>query len=93
MVPPFDSNQVVEFTESVMAEREEEIGEHSYGGSNNKARKVLADMVESIAAAVYIDCNFDLELVWKVGKISFFSASSLSILSRRRRSSVRRSFG
>lgn len=76
-----------------MAEREEEIGELSYGGSNNKARKVLADMVESIAAAVYIDCNFDLELVWKVGKISLFSACSLSILSRRRRSSVRRSFG
>ncbi|KAG6479140.1 ribonuclease 3-like protein 2 [Zingiber officinale] len=60
---------VVEFTDSVMAEREEEIGELSYGGSNNKARKVLADMVESIAAAVYIDCNFDLELVWKVFRV------------------------
>ncbi|XP_058101267.1 ribonuclease 3-like protein 2 [Magnolia sinica] len=31
-----------------------------------KAPKVLADIVESIAAAVYVDCNFDLKVLWLV---------------------------
>ncbi|XP_074585142.1 ribonuclease 3-like protein 2 [Curcuma longa] len=31
-----------------------------------KACTVLADMVESIAAAVYRDCDYDLKLVWKI---------------------------
>ena len=31
-----------------------------------KAPKVLADLVESIAGAVYIDVNFDLPRFWGV---------------------------
>ncbi|XP_057962894.1 ribonuclease 3-like protein 2 [Malania oleifera] len=37
----------------------------SYGGST-KAPKQLANIVESVAAAVYIDCDFDLETFWTV---------------------------
>ncbi|THU60946.1 hypothetical protein C4D60_Mb07t18110 [Musa balbisiana] len=47
-------------------EREEEVGWAPYGGSTVKVPKMLADIVESIAAAIYVDCNFDLELLWKV---------------------------
>ncbi|KAK2970943.1 hypothetical protein RJ640_004735 [Escallonia rubra] len=36
-----------------------------YGGSV-PAPKVLADIVESVAAAVYVDCKFDLEALWAV---------------------------
>lgn len=36
-----------------------------YGGAM-KAPKVLADIVESVAAAVYVDCNFDLKTLWLV---------------------------
>lgn len=36
-----------------------------FGGAV-KAPKVLADIVESIAAAVYIDCGFDLKAFWLV---------------------------
>ncbi|OVA09762.1 Ribonuclease III domain [Macleaya cordata] len=43
---------------------EEEGDEIPYAGAV-KAPKVLADIVESIAAAVYVDCNFDLKLLWK----------------------------
>lgn len=36
--------------------------------------KVLADVVESVAAAVYVDLNYDLEMLWKVRiSISWFS--------------------
>ena len=35
-----------------------------YGGDTMEAPKVLADIVESIAAAVYFDCNFNLERLW-----------------------------
>ncbi|CAL5392107.1 unnamed protein product [Camellia sinensis] len=34
-----------------------------YGGTV-KAPKVLADIVESVAAAVYVDCQFDLQAFW-----------------------------
>lgn len=37
----------------------------SYGGSV-KAPKILADIVESVAAAVYVDCGFDLQALWVV---------------------------
>ncbi|KAJ8471148.1 hypothetical protein OPV22_025491 [Ensete ventricosum] len=57
---------VFDFTNLVMMEREEEIGWAPYGGSTVEAPKVLADIIESIAAAVFVDCNFDLELLWKV---------------------------
>lgn len=37
----------------------------AYGGLV-KAPKVLADLVESLAGAVYIDVNFDLQRLWVV---------------------------
>ena len=30
------------------------------------APKVLADIVESVAAAIYVDLNYDLKKFWKV---------------------------
>lgn len=36
-----------------------------YGGAM-KAPKVLADIVESVAAAVYVDCELDLKALWMV---------------------------
>ncbi|XP_072965109.1 ribonuclease 3-like protein 2 [Typha angustifolia] len=59
---------VSEFTEEVMREPKE-LGGHPYGGSTMKAPKVLADIVEAIAAAVYMDCNFDLDKLWKVIRV------------------------
>lgn len=41
-----------------------------YGGAL-KAPKVLADIVESIAAAIYIDVDFDLKKLWVVSILSF----------------------
>ncbi|KAF5189938.1 Ribonuclease 3-like protein [Thalictrum thalictroides] len=35
-----------------------------YGGLV-KAPKVLADITESVAAAIYVDCNFNLKLLWE----------------------------
>lgn len=58
--------QVGEFVMAVEQEGEAEI----YGGSL-KAPKVLADIVESLAAAVYVDCNFDLKYMWTVSFIFF----------------------
>ncbi|KAL7130924.1 hypothetical protein ABFS83_13G164900 [Erythranthe nasuta] len=52
---------VAEFVTAVEQEGEAEI----YGGST-KAPKVLADIVESVAAAVYVDCNFDLKDMWMI---------------------------
>ncbi|KAG1358626.1 Ribonuclease 3-like protein 2 [Cocos nucifera] len=59
-------HMVANFTRSVLRELEEEEDLEPYGGCTIKAPKVLADIVESIAAAVYIDCGFDLKLLWKV---------------------------
>lgn len=41
-------------------------------GGSIKAPKVLADIVESIAAAVYVDVNFDLQRLWVVCAKIFF---------------------
>lgn len=49
----------------------------SYGGSM-KAPKVLADIVESVAAAVYVDVNFDLSKLWVVCTLLFLIRSSRS---------------
>ncbi|OMP04391.1 hypothetical protein COLO4_09700 [Corchorus olitorius] len=54
-------DKVREFAEAVSQE-EDAI---SYGGSI-KAPKVLADIVESLAAAVYVDINFDLIKLWEI---------------------------
>ncbi|CAN6560616.1 unnamed protein product [Malus baccata var. baccata] len=53
-------DKVREFTEAVTGEDETPL---VYRGSV-RAPKVLADMVESLAAAVYVDLNFDLEKLW-----------------------------
>ncbi|XP_077229177.1 RNAse THREE-like protein 2 [Tasmannia lanceolata] len=45
-----------------------EIEEAPYGG-DVKAPKVLADIVESIAAAIYVDSNFNLEVLWMVFRV------------------------
>ena len=58
--------QVGQFIESVKIELKDDLATAPYGGSFVKAPKVLADIVESIAAAVYVDCKFDLEKLWKV---------------------------
>lgn len=42
-----------------------EINPVAHGGSV-KAPKVLADVVESVAAAIYVDVNFDLQTLWVV---------------------------
>lgn len=42
-----------------------------FHGGAMKAPKVLADIVESVAAAVYVDCGFDLKAFWLVCCLSF----------------------
>lgn len=46
-----------------VVEGEQEIVVH---GGQIKAPKVLADIVESVAAAVYVDCGFNLQSMWLV---------------------------
>ena len=53
--------QVQEFALAVQEEDETAV----YGGAV-KAPKVLADIVESVVAAVYVDCEFDLKYLWQV---------------------------
>ncbi|CAO2203664.1 unnamed protein product [Urochloa humidicola] len=62
---------VGQFIESVKQELTDDLATAPYGGSVVKAPKVLADIVESIAAAVYVDCKFDLEKLWKVTRWLF----------------------
>lgn len=52
----------------IAVEQEEEAEVH---GGVMKAPKVLADIVESVVAAVYVDMHFDLKLLWKVSCVSF----------------------
>ncbi|XP_051183642.1 ribonuclease 3-like protein 2 isoform X2 [Lolium perenne] len=62
---------VGQFTESVKQELEDDLGTAPYGGSVVKAPKVLADIVEAIAAAVYVDCTFNLVKLWQVTRFLF----------------------
>ncbi|XP_044958838.1 ribonuclease 3-like protein 2 isoform X1 [Hordeum vulgare subsp. vulgare] len=62
---------VGQFIESVKQELEDDLGITPYGGSVFKAPKVLADIVEAIAAAVYVDCKFNIEELWKVTRFLF----------------------
>ncbi|KAL8172492.1 hypothetical protein V2J09_024296 [Rumex salicifolius] len=55
---------VNEFTLAVL--EEDSLGCLAVFGGAVKAPKVLADMVESIAAAVYMDCGFDIKAFWTV---------------------------
>ncbi|XP_028799324.1 ribonuclease 3-like protein 2 [Neltuma alba] len=54
-------DKVIEFAEIVSQEG----GFVTYGGSV-KAPKVLADIVESIAAAVYVDVHYDIHTFWAI---------------------------
>ncbi|KAG7953870.1 hypothetical protein I3843_12G131100 [Carya illinoinensis] len=54
-------DKVKEFVDAVSKEDDTAI----YGGSV-KAPKILADIVESVAAAIYIDINFDLQRLWVI---------------------------
>jgi dsRNA-specific ribonuclease len=54
--------QVKEFSDAVSGEDDDAL---VYGGSI-KAPKILADIVESVAAAVYVDVDFDLQTFWVV---------------------------
>lgn len=40
-------------------------------GGIMKAPKLLADIVEAAAAAVYIDCGFNLKRLWGVSALCF----------------------
>lgn len=61
--------------EFVITVHQEEQAE--FHGGAMKAPKVLADIVESVAAAVYVDCGFDLKNLWLV---SCLSSGCLDIL-------------
>ncbi|KAK1440206.1 hypothetical protein QVD17_06031 [Tagetes erecta] len=55
------SDKVLEFLIAV----EEEAGMVVHGG-RMKAPKVLVDIVESVAAAVYADCGFNMQILWMI---------------------------
>ncbi|KAJ6979473.1 hypothetical protein NC653_027580 [Populus alba x Populus x berolinensis] len=56
-------DKVKEFSDAVSGEDNDDA--LVYGGSI-KAPKILADIVESVAAAVYVDVDFDLQTFWVV---------------------------
>ncbi|PNT76335.1 hypothetical protein BRADI_1g47117v3 [Brachypodium distachyon] len=62
---------VGQFIELVKQELEDDFSTAPYGGCVVKAPKVLADIVEAIAAAVYMDCKSDIEKFWKVTRRLF----------------------
>lgn len=64
--------QVKEFSEAI----KDEDDEIPYSGAI-KAPKVLADIVEALAAAVYVDCGFNLQMLWLVGEKLFLFACFL----------------
>ncbi|KAL5548447.1 hypothetical protein UlMin_003678 [Ulmus minor] len=57
--------QIKEFAEAVSKEDETD----ALHGGSVKAPKGLADIVESIAAAVYVDTNFDLQKLWLIFRV------------------------
>jgi len=60
-------DQVERFVDAVALENHSVV---AHGGSV-KAPKVLADIVESVAGAMYVDVGYDLEELWKV-RLDFF---------------------
>lgn len=68
-------DKVTEFVDAVAREKNHR-ALVVYGGLV-KAPKILADIVESIAAAVYVDVDFDLQRLWVV---YFFSNQFLLFL-------------
>ncbi|CAI9295406.1 unnamed protein product [Lactuca saligna] len=57
------NDKVREFVIVVEEEEEDEMVVH---GGQMKAPKVLADIVESVAGAVFEDCDFNLQILWVV---------------------------
>ncbi|KAF9588213.1 hypothetical protein IFM89_008283 [Coptis chinensis] len=51
---------------SLAIKEEEESYENLAYGGKVKAPKILADIVEAIAAAIYVDVKFDLKFMWEV---------------------------
>ncbi|XP_020259664.1 endoribonuclease Dicer homolog 3a-like [Asparagus officinalis] len=57
---------VQEFSRAITTKGHIEIDRMSYEGNTKKAPRVLADIMKSVAAAIYIDSGLNLEIVWKV---------------------------
>lgn len=53
-----------------------------FHGGAMKAPKVLADIVESVAAAVYVDCGFDLKALWVIFRGLLEPIITLDVLSQ-----------
>ncbi|XXG61712.1 hypothetical protein AAC387_Pa05g0252 [Persea americana] len=75
---PTLDEKVKEFADSISEEADE-----VYYMSAIKAPKVLADIVEGIAAAVYVDCNLNLEILWTVFRRLLEPMVTLETLQRR----------
>ncbi|CAI9756860.1 unnamed protein product [Fraxinus pennsylvanica] len=59
-----------EFVTSVNQEKEAEM----YGGLV-KAPRILADILKSVAAAVYVDTGFSIKIMWKISFLLHFALS------------------
>ena len=62
--------QVRDFALAVQEEEDTVV----YGGTV-QAPKVLADIVESVAAAIYVDCQYDLQALWVVSSPVIYAQS------------------
>ncbi|CAI9088374.1 OLC1v1022683C1 [Oldenlandia corymbosa var. corymbosa] len=60
----------------------EEEGETEVYGGEIRAPKILADIVESVAAAVYVDCGFDLKASWPIFERLLEPLVTLDVLQR-----------
>ncbi|KAK4343996.1 hypothetical protein RND71_037090 [Anisodus tanguticus] len=69
--------KVKEFVITVGQEEQSE-----FHGGEMKAPKVLADIVESVAAAVYVDCGFDLKALWVIFRGLLEPIITLDLLSQ-----------
>lgn len=73
-LPQSDSIKIVIFScpigEFVMAIQKE--GKAEIHGGSLKASKVIVKIVECVAAAIYVDCNFDLKHMRTISFIFFF---------------------
>ncbi|KAK4373914.1 hypothetical protein RND71_004591 [Anisodus tanguticus] len=63
----------------ITVEQEEQAEFH---GGAMKAPKVLADIVESVAAAVYVDCGFNLKALWVIFRGLLEPIITLDLLSQ-----------
>ncbi|GMH19195.1 hypothetical protein Nepgr_021036 [Nepenthes gracilis] len=80
-----NKEETIEVTEFVLAVQEED--EAVVYGGRVKAPKVLANIVESVVAAVYINYNFDLKALWQNrGRGGACSREAIQVLSSSRNS-------